>query len=405
MQESSGRVTGERTDEADPSAPPSVRPVLILALGTFAMGTDSFVLAGILPQISSGLGVSVAAAGQVVTVFALTYAVAAPLVAAATSRVPRKVLTLAALAVFVLANLGSAVSPTFTVLLMTRIAAGIGAALYTPTASAAAAALVPAERRGQALSILLGGLTVGTVLGVPVGTALGQRFSWPATLVFVAGVAAAAAVGIQLRLPSLPALPAVPLRRRFSPLSDRHVVLAVLVMLLESAASIGVYTYTAEVVGDTAALRGVQLAALLLVWGVGGAVGSLASGVSTDRFGAWRTLVGALTVLAATLALLSVTTSVPAVFAVMLLNGCVAWAAATPNNHRLTELAPALPSVVISLNSTGIYLGQAIGAGAGGLLLGAGMPPRLLPLAGATIALVSLGVHALTRRPSARTTA
>ena len=369
----------EATEPVRPAGGGSLRPVAVLAVGSFAMGTDSFVLAGILPNIAGGLHVSTAAAGQTITVFALTYALTAPLLAGITGALPRKPLMLAALVLFVLANLASA-APTLALLLVARVAAGLGAALYTPNASAAAAALVSPARRGRALAMVLGGLTVGTVLGVPAGTAIGQRISWQASLVFVAVVGLVALLGILATLPSLALPPAVPLRARFALLGNRRVLAIVAVMLLASAASISVYTYVAVVLAHTAHITGTTLAAVLLVWGAGGAVGAFGSGALTDRYGPGRTLLLAITTLTVTLAALTVTTSVVVVFVVMAVNGAAAWAVATPNNHRLTALAPALPGVVISLNSSGIYLGQALGAGAGGLLLDHQLTPDLLPL-------------------------
>ncbi len=379
----------------------SLRPVAVLAMGSFAMGTDSFVLAGILPNIAGDLHVSTAAAGQTTTVFAHTYALAAPLLAGLTGALPRKPLMLAALGLFVLANLASAAAPTLALLLVARVAAGLGAALYTPNASAAATALVEPARRGRALAMVLGGLTVGTVLGVPVGTAIGQRISWQASLVFVVVVGLVALLGILATLPSLALPPAVPLRARFALLGNRRVLAIVTVMLLASAASISVYTYIAVVLAHTAHITGTTLAAVLLVWGAGGAVGAFGSGALTDRYGPGTALVLAIITLTVTLAALTVTTSVPVVFVVMAVNGAAAWAVATPNNHRLTALAPALPGVVISLNSSGIYLGQALGAGAGGLLLDHKLTPDLLPLVGAALGVVALTAHLLTLRKKA----
>jgi len=389
------------TEPARPAGGGSLRPVAVLAVGSFAMGTDSFVLAGILPNIAGGLHVSTAAAGQTITVFALTYALTAPLLAGITGAVPRKPLMLAALGLFVLANLASASAPTLGLLLVARVAAGLGAALYTPNASAAAAALVDPARRGRALAMVLGGLTVGTVLGVPVGTAIGQRISWPASLVFVAVVGLVALLGILVTLPSLALPPAVPLRARFTLVGNRRVLAIVAVMLLASGASISVYTYIAAVLAHTANITGTTLAAVLLVWGAGGAVGAFGSGALTDRYGPARTLLLAITTLTVTLAALTVTTSVVGVFVVMAVNGAAAWAVATPNNHRLTALAPALPGVVISLNSSGIYLGQALGAAAGGLLLEHQLTPDLLPLVGAALGVVALTAHLLTLRKKA----
>ncbi|MBR7830521.1 MFS transporter [Actinospica sp. MGRD01-02] len=377
------------------TAPPAERgwagPVAVLALGSFAMGTDSFVLAGILPQIAHGLHTSVGAAGQVITTFALTYGLAAPFLAAFTGRLPRKPLMAAALTLFVLANLASAAAPSLGLLLAARVVAGLGAALYTPNASAAAAALAGPARRGQALAVILGGLTVGTVFGVPVGTAIGQHVSWSAALVFVAAVGAAALLGLLVTLPALPIPPAVPLGQRFRVLGNPRVVAIVLYMMLTSGASIMVYTYIANVLGTTAHATGTALAVMLLLWGVGGMAGAFGSGWLADRWGAERTLFLAVGLLVATLLLLTVADDTVAAGAVMLLNGAAGWAVSTPNNHRLITLVPSLPTVVISFNSSGIYLGQALGAGLGGLLLDGGTGVRGLCLIGAGVA-VAAGV-------------
>ncbi|MCN9243735.1 MFS transporter [Streptomyces sp. RY43-2] len=383
-----------------PSTPAWDKPVAVLALGSFAMGTDSFVLAGILPQIADGLHISTGAAGQTITAFALTYALAAPFLAVLTSRLPRKPLLAVALTLFVLANLASAAAPNLTLLLTARVIAGLGAALYTPNASAAAATLAGPTHRGRALSVILGGLTVGTVFGVPVGTFIGQHLSWQASLVFVAAVGALALLGVLVVLPGLPIAPATPLTQRFAVMADRRVIAMVAFMLLTSGAGILIYTYTATVLGQIADIHGTRLAAALLAWGIGGVFGSFGSGWLTDRLGAERTLTLAIALLIATLAALTISTSFVAVLIVMVLNGAAGWAASTPNNHRLTELAPTLPSVVISFNSSGIYLGQALGAALGGILLDDGVTARVLCLTGAGIALLAAVVHLLIPRPT-----
>jgi MFS transporter, DHA1 family, inner membrane transport protein len=369
-----------------------------LALGAFAIGTDLFVLAGILPQISAGLRVPLGSAGQVVTVFALTYAVAAPFLAAATARPPRKTLMAYALAVFVLANVACAAAQSLPLLLLARVAAAIGAALFTPTASAAAAVLAGPARRGQALSIVLGGLTVGTVLGVPAGTLVGQRFGWQASLVFVAAVALVALVVLLLSLPALPASPTTPLRQRLSLLGDRRIVLVVAVTTIATAAGILVYTYIAQILAVTAHLSGTALAIALLVWAVGGALGAFASGWLADKYGANPTLLVAIAGLGLSLLALGYASSTAIVFPLMAMYGAAGWAVTTPNNHRLTGMAPALPSVVISFNASGTYLGQAIGALAGGLLLARDAAPATLCLAGAAIAAFALFLQIVTMR-------
>lgn len=388
-------LTTPSKDRPAPSATPHPwgRYGAVLALGSFAMGTDSFVIAGILPQLARGLREPVGAAGLVVTAFALTYGLTAPFLGAFTAKLPRKALMAVALSVFILANLASAAAPTLALLLAARVAAGIGAALYTPNASAAAATLAGPARRGRALAVILGGMTVGTVLGVPVGTAIGQHVNWQASLVFVAAVGALALAGLLLTLPALALPPAVPITTRLNVLVRGRVLAMVAFMLLASAGSIMVYTYIAEVLGKTARITGTTLAITLLLWGIGGMVGAFGSGWLTDRLGASVTLLVVVGLLAVSLAALTVATSIALVMVVMTLNGAAAWAVSTPNNHRLTALVPELPSVVISSNSSGIYLGQALGAALGGILLSNGFSTADLCLAGTAFAVVALGLN------------
>jgi predicted MFS family arabinose efflux permease len=184
-------------------------------------------------------------------------------------------------------------------------------------------------------------------------------------------------------------------------LTHGRVVAIVGVMLLESAASIMVYTYAAALLGGIAHISGTELSVALLAWGAGGVFGAFGSGWLTDRWGAERTLTAALILLIITLAALSRATSIVMVVIVMLFNGAAGWAVSTPNNHRLTALVPTLPSVVISFNASGIYLGQAIGAALGGFLLDGDASVRALCLIGAGIAVLAAVLHALIGRPEA----
>src|SRR5262245_10456794 len=165
-----------RTPEA--AAPPrrGLPSTIVLAFGTFAVGTDAFVVTGFLPAMASTLHVSPQAAGQSVTVFAVAYAVLSPILATLTARVPRRVLLVCALAGLGLANIGSALAPSYGVLVATRVLAAVGAASYTPNAGAAAAALVGPAQRARALAIVLGGLTAATAVGVPLGNLAERAF-------------------------------------------------------------------------------------------------------------------------------------------------------------------------------------------------------------------------------------
>ncbi len=182
------------------------RRLLVLAVGMFAIGTDSFVIAGILPEVTQSLGVSIALAGQMVTVYALSFAVLSPVIAAAAAHWPRKRLLLAGLAVFVIGNLVTAIAPTIEWVLASRFVAGLGAAMFSPTATATAASLVPAEKRARALAIVVAGLSGATALGSPLGTFIGGLGDWRATMWFVTVVGAVATIGVYVLLPAVPPL-------------------------------------------------------------------------------------------------------------------------------------------------------------------------------------------------------
>src|SRR5262249_51114737 len=180
------------------------RRLLVLAIGMFALGTDSYVVAGVLPEISHAFDVSIGAAGQMTTVYSVTFALLSPTIAAIAAGVPRKSLLLAGAAIFVLANLATAVAPSFGIALLARAFAGLGAAMFSPTATGSAAMLVPAERRGFALSVVVAGLTLSTALGSPTGAVIGGLGDWRWTMAFVAPLRPVAGLRVLGLLADLP---------------------------------------------------------------------------------------------------------------------------------------------------------------------------------------------------------
>lgn len=177
------------------------RAVALLALGSFAMGTDAYAMAGLLPAIGADLHVSVSLAGQSVTAFTLCYALAAPLFSAVLARWGTRTVLVTALVVFVLANAGTALTGSYAGLLGTRALAGAAAGLFTPAAATAAVALVPPERRGRALGLVLGGMSAGTVLGVPLGLLVAAAHGWRAALWLITALGVAALLGVAGALP------------------------------------------------------------------------------------------------------------------------------------------------------------------------------------------------------------
>ncbi|MFD4400287.1 MFS transporter [Kitasatospora sp. NPDC058478] len=372
--------------------------LLLLALGTFAMGTDSMVVAGILGPIAADLGVSVPAAGQLVTVFALGYALLAPALAALTARWPRRRLLLTALAVFSAANALSALAPSYGLLLATRVLAAAGAALYTPTANAVATTLVAPERRGRALATVLGGMTVATALGVPLGTWVG-RGDWRMTMWLVTALGVAALAGLALLLRDLPAPVAAPgLRARLAPLGQRRVLGAAATTLAFFLAFQCVYIYLATAVSGATGGDADRLSLVLLTAGVMSVAGSWLGGRLVDRVGVRRVLLTGSTVAAGAFAALPwLGRSMPGALVYAAVVPLAGWAVSVALPHRLASIDPGNAPLLISLNSSALYLGTAAGGVAGSAAI-AVLGGRWFPFAAAGLALVAAVTAAATTR-------
>jgi MFS transporter, DHA1 family, inner membrane transport protein len=360
-------------------APLDIR-IYLLALGTFAIGTDVFVIAGILPMIAGDLGVSIEAAGQMVTVYALTYALGSPILAALAAQWRRERVILLALAGFSAADLVCSLAPSFALLLAARFLAGASAALYAPTAYTIAADLAPAERRGAALARVALGMTSATVMGVPLGTWIGQHAGWHVTFLMGFALAASAAVALRLgRIPPLGVAGVPPLRERFAPLTRPRVVASLLANLLWSVGNYTVYTYSAVLFGARLGMENIAL--LLLGYGLGGLSGSQTGGRLVDRFGTTAPILVCVSINIVNLAALNLTGgSVFGAAAALFVIAFSGWAAFPAQQSRLLALEARHGALVLSLISSTIYIGSALGAALGGLLLAQGAP-SVLPYA------------------------
>jgi DHA1 family inner membrane transport protein len=334
------------------------RRLLALAIGMFALGTDNFVVAGVLQQISQSFHVSIEAAGQMATVYAVTLALLAPTIAALAAGVPRKTMLLTGMVIFVIANLGTAYAPTFTIALIMRALAGVGAAMFSPTAASAAAVIVPPERRGFALSVVTAGMTISTALGSPAGALIGGLGDWRWTMVFVAGLALVSFLGVAILLTKIPLTPPVSLSKRLAPLADARIGLTLMTTWLFMCGAFTIYVYFTSVFARAIGHDATMLSGLLVLWGVAGTVSNLLGGRLIDRVGAHKVLVTMLALVAIDVALLpwasaTLWTAIPAI----IVWGACGWGVLVPQQYRLVMIAPALAPVVIGLSNSAAYLG------------------------------------------------
>ncbi|MEV0620550.1 MFS transporter [Nonomuraea sp. NPDC050404] len=377
---------------------------LVLGLGTFAVGTDAYVVAGFLPAMAGSLRVSESVAGQSATVFAVAYALLAPVLATFTARLPRRALLTGALVVLALANLGSALAPNYAVLMLTRVLAAAGAAAFTPGAGAVAAALAPPEQRARALAVVVGGLTVATALGVPLGNLAGRTLDWRTALGLVAVLCAICAVGVRAVMPAMPGNPSVPLRTRLAALHHPGVLTVLPLTLIGMMAAYGLYAYAVPLLRALGATPESEMW-LLFLYGLGAVAGNLIAGGAADRHGPVKVLSAGFAALSLTLAAFTWATGaglhwLPLTGLLMLAWGASTWFQTPAQQLRLISAAPQETAVVVGLNSSALYLGIALGTALGGLLLPVRAPAALG--ASAALAVLCLLYLAATRRAGER---
>lgn len=239
----------------------------------FALGFDDYVMAGLLPEIGTTFKISDSQSGQAVSVFILSYALAAPIFATLLAGKPVRKILVVALAVFSVANGASALTQNFLLLLIARTVAGIGAGLFSPMAAAAAAAIVSEQKRGRALGMTLGGMSMGTVVGVPLGLITAEHIGWQWTLWLVTIIGFIAMIGIIACFPNFLAEAPPSLRQRFAMMTNKHVLAIIGITFVTSIASLGLYTYIASILQNVEDINNITLylwadGALVALWGV-----------------------------------------------------------------------------------------------------------------------------------------
>ncbi|MGW8974679.1 MFS transporter [Streptomyces platensis] len=377
-----------------------------LTLCAFALQTDDFVIAGVLPALARGLTVSEAAAGQLVTVFSVLCAVAAPVAAAGTARLPRRTLLTTALALFCLANFAVLGVRSYAAMLVLRVLAALAAAVALPTVLAAAAGLAPPDRQGRSLATVMAGLTGAVVIGVPAGTWAGAALGWRAPFVLGGALGLAALLFVRAAVPEPPPAPTIPLAARLRPLGRPALLCALLAATVAVLGNLLLQTYLAPFLHDLSGVAPGTLGLLLAVTGVAGIAGARAGGTLVDRQGAGAAFLTAAVVFAAAtagLALCAALRPAPLALVVPLL---VVWAAAAwavppaVQTRVLTLAGPAHGPQVLALTSSAVYVGASLGGALGGRLLAA-QGPGALPVAAACCAPVALLLFTAAGRRSA----
>ncbi|MER7369153.1 Cmx/CmrA family chloramphenicol efflux MFS transporter [Nonomuraea wenchangensis] len=373
----------------------------VLALAVFAQGTSEFMLSGLVPDLARDLGVSVSAAGALTSAFAAGMIVGAPLMAVAGMRWPRRRALTAFLVVFVLVHVVGAVTADFGVLLVTRVLAAVANAGFLAVGLAAAVAMVPQDAKGRATSVLLGGVTLACVAGVPGGAVLGQMFGWRAAFWAVALACLPALYAVLRGIPEekgAEGASARGVRGEVRVLGDARVVVVLVLAALVNAATFCVFTYLAPLVTEVAGLAAGWVPAVLALFGLGSFAGVSVAGRLSDTRPVALLAGGGIALLAGW-ALLAATAGSPAA-AVLLafVQGALAFAVGSALIARALYAASGAPSLGGSFATAALNVGAAVGPALGGLALAAGLGHRSPAWAAAVLVAAALIIGVLARR-------
>lgn len=360
--------------------------ITLLALGAFAIGTDAFVIAGLLPNLAATYDVSISAAGQLVTAYGLSFAIFSPILAAFTCHLARTKVLVVGLLLFALANLAGACSTDFVTALSARAIAGVGAGLFTPAASAVAASLVGPSQKNRALATIMLGLSSATAIGAPLGIFLADFIGWRVILISIAMLSAIIAFAITGRFLDLGPLPVLLLSDRIRALKNQRVALTLVSTFLVLTGLYVTYTYSSVVFATATNDQSANLAVLLSIWGVGATIGSYL-GRAADKYGNRLVINAAVCALVLDFGFIyfAGTTFYGAAIGVAVWGVC-GWAFVIPQQHRLISAASAMAPVLVALHLTAVYAGTSTAAVLGALALQSS-GPNILPLLSAGLVL------------------
>ncbi len=380
--------------------------VYLLAAAVFLAGVAENICVGILPAISAGLHVSVAAAGQLTTIFSAVFALAALVAAAVVARVERRTALLASLATFAAANLFAAASAGYASLFAARVLMAATCAMLILVATRLAAELAAPAQRGRAIGIVFMGISASLVLGVPIGMRIADWAGWRAVFASIAVPALPLAIWLGRRLPRIAAVaPADTASRAHAPpyravLGRPTLVAAQLVSVAMIGGHFTLFAYLTPYLQAVLSPGAAALEALYVAFGIAGVLGAWAGGTLSDRLGARRALVACPALFVIAMAVLPAAAATPLAFVpAMMLWGALSWAISPIAQSHLIHAAPALADASVGINVSAMHAGVALGAAFGGVLVERGAL-LLAPWAGCALVALALGCACVAAHPT-----
>jgi DHA1 family inner membrane transport protein len=369
-------------------------PLLALFLTSFAIGTAEFVIAGLLPEVSTHLGVTIPTAGYLITAYAIGVAVGGPVLGLLSAKFSRKATLLALVGTFTIGQALCALAPNFEMLMVARLIVSFAHGAFFGVATIVASNLVPAEKRGSAVALLLAGITIANILGVPAGTAIGNVLGWRATFWAVGLLALIALLANAWLLPADPARHEEKsnLRNEFRALGRQGVYVSLIIIIAAMIGQFSLFTYIAPLLITVTGISADIMPWLLLLFGIGSTLGVFIGGRLTD----WKlmpSLIGILLLQALIYALLTAVVHAPIPMAIsVLLWGGASFAFGAPVQTRILNWANAAPNLASTLIPSAFNIGIALGAVIGSTALEHGLGYALLPWIGCLFSIIGAGI-------------
>lgn len=365
-------------------------PLIALAMGAFGIGVTEFAPMGMLPGIAADLGVSIPAAGLLVSAYALGVLIGAPLMTLTTSKIPRRYLLIGLMAIFTLGNLMSALATDYQSLLIARVVTSLNHGAFFGVGSIVAASVVPPDKRAGAVAAMFMGLTLATIGGVPLASWFGELLGWRTAFWGIAGLGLLAMAALWYALPNLPLPKSDGVLAEIRVLGRGPVLAALALTVIGSGAMFTVFTYIAPILHSETQASTVFITAMLVLFGVGLTLGNIWGGKAADR-SVDRTLIVSLSVLIVVLLAFTVLMRWPLPAAIaILIWGAASFALVPPLQMRVMEAAKDAPNLASAVNIGAFNLGNAIGAALGGAVINAGLGYPAISLAGAAMAALGL---------------
>ncbi|MFS0881772.1 MFS transporter [Metabacillus niabensis] len=344
--------------------------IYILAIVSFLVGTSEYIISGILDTIADSLEITLAAAGQLITIFSLVYAIFTPILMGITSSIDRRKLMIFSLGLFVIGNILAFILPGYGLFVVARVVMALGAGMVVVTALTIAAKIAPEGKQGSAIATVVMGFTASLIIGVPLGRIISSLLGWKVIFAGIALLGILAMIIIRASIPLIKGDKPVPLVKQLALLKKRRVAIGLAITFFWLGGYSIAYTYLSPYMLNVSGIEEKLLSGVLLIFGIASLFGSKFGGFSTDRWGVQKTLLGGMSLHIITLILLSlVTNSYISVLIILILWSFAAWSSGPTQQYNLATIEPESSGILLGLNQSVMQLAMAAGAGIGGIFV------------------------------------